>query len=138
VRSNIDDVTMDVVAVDPMRREYPTISADKIAARLLWRRSSATQTTPRERHRRQECMARWAAVAIAAPISGKGQTEMKGEPPTKSGVPAASEVCAARIYAAATALVSPRSTISFTLIGCQRPPRGVRTPLSLSALAIDP
>jgi hypothetical protein len=58
----------------PMRREYPTTSADRIAASLLCRRSSAMQNTLPKRADRHEFMAGCRVCLSRPPMSEMGQS----------------------------------------------------------------
>ena len=56
----------------PMRREYPTTSADRIAASLLWTRSSAIQAAPRESRDPIRLYGSLGCVSIVARITDNG------------------------------------------------------------------
>jgi hypothetical protein len=57
-----------------MRREYPTTSADRMAASLLWGRPWAMQLALSERLGLPKFMAHIAGLSIAALMAGSGQS----------------------------------------------------------------
>jgi hypothetical protein len=65
----------------PMRREYPTTSADRIAASLLWTRPSAIQAAPPESRDPIRLYGSLGGVSIAARMTDLGQSPPKRTPP---------------------------------------------------------
>jgi hypothetical protein len=68
--NSMAQVTASTALAMPMRREYPTTSADRIAASLLLRRSSAMQTAPPRRPDTSLWLVPWSVYRTA--MAGDG------------------------------------------------------------------